>query len=127
MGDPAMKRIMLYNHGGCENRGCEAIVRSTAALFEGKAAISLASDQPDYDRTAGLVGVQKIIDSQISPYSIRRLINSVGFRLGMPREHEVARKYSTVTDLGKRMEIPFPVTGKAGEIHAALEEKLRIL
>lgn len=111
MGDPAMKRIMLYNHGGCENRGCEAIVRSTAALFEGKAAISLASDQPDYDRTAGLDGVQKIIDSQISPYSIRRLINSVGFRLGMPREHEVARKYSTVTDLGKRSDICLSIGG----------------
>ena len=28
-----MTRIMLYNHSGCENRGCEAIVRSTAAMF----------------------------------------------------------------------------------------------
>ena len=24
--------VILYNHGGCQNRGCEAIVRSTSAL-----------------------------------------------------------------------------------------------
>lgn len=45
-----MKQIMLYNHGGCGNRGCEAIVRSTAALFDGLAAVSLASDAPQEDR-----------------------------------------------------------------------------
>lgn len=111
MGDPAMKRIMLYNHGGCENRGCEAIVRSTAALFAGRATVSLASDQPEYDRTAGLDGVTKIINSQISPYSVRRLINSVGFRLGMPREQEVARKHGTVIDLGKRSDVCLSIGG----------------
>lgn len=111
MGDPAMKRIMLYNHGGCENRGCEAIVRSTAALFAGRATVSLASDQPEYDRAAGLDGVTKIINSQISPYSVRRLINSVGFRLGMPREQEVARKYGTVIDLGKQSDVCLSIGG----------------
>ncbi|MBQ4608854.1 MAG: hypothetical protein IJB18_04650, partial [Clostridia bacterium] len=81
-----MKRIMLYNHGGCENRGCEAIVRSTSALFGGRAKISLASDQPKLDRKAGLGDVDRIISSEIAPYSLRRFINSIGFRLGIPRE-----------------------------------------
>lgn len=106
-----MKKIMLYNHGGCGNRGCEAIVRSTAALFEGKAKLSLASDQPEFDRQAKLEGVSRIICSEISPYSLRRLINSVCFRLGMPREQEVARKHGTIIDLGKRSGVCLSIGG----------------
>jgi len=106
-----MKKIMLYNHGGCGNRGCEAIVRSTAALFEDKATMSLASDEPAFDRQAKLEGVERIISSVIAPYSIRRVINSIGFRLGMPREHEVARKHATVIELGKRSDVCLSIGG----------------
>ena len=28
-----MSTMLMYNHGGCENRGCEAIVRSTSEIF----------------------------------------------------------------------------------------------
>ena len=106
-----MKRIMLYNHGGCGNRGCEAIVRSTAALFEGRAALSLASDEPEFDRQAKLDGIRRIISSEIAPYSLRRFINSIGFRLGIPREQEVARKHGTVIDLGKRSDVCMSIGG----------------
>lgn len=111
MGNPAMKKIMLYNHGGCQNRGCEAIVRSTAALFAGQAVCSLASDQPEFDRQAGLAEIGKIISSEIAPLSLRRFINSIGFRMGIPREQEVARKHSTVTDLGKRSHVSLSIGG----------------
>lgn len=111
MGDQTMKKMMLYNHGGCGNRGCEAIVRSTAALFAGRVELSLASDQPEFDRQAKLEGISRIISSVISPYSIRRLINSVGYRLGMPREHEVARKHGTVIDLGRRSDVCLSIGG----------------
>ena len=62
MGDQAMSTIMLYTHGGCENRGCEAIVRSTSELFarEAKARCALASDQPAFDREAGLDCVGRV-------------------------------------------------------------------
>ncbi len=106
-----MKRIMLYNHGGCGNRGCEAIVRSTAALFEGRAVLSLASDEPEFDRQAKLDGIRRIISSEIAPYSLRRFINSIGFRLGIPREQEVARKHGTVIDLGKRSDVCLSIGG----------------
>ena len=106
-----MKRIMLYNHGGCENRGCEAIIRSTSALFGGRARISLASDQPQLDRKAGLGDVDRIISSEIAPYSLRRFINSIGFRLGIPREQEVARKHGTVIDLGRASDVCLSVGG----------------
>ena len=111
MGDQTMKKIMLYNHGGCGNRGCEAIVRSTSALFGDQAELSLASSTPEFDRTVGLSGVKQIISSEISPYSVRRIINSIGFRLGMPRESEVARKYSPITDLGKKCDVCLSIGG----------------
>lgn len=106
-----MKKIMLYNHGGCGNRGCEAIVRSTVALFEGKASFSLTSIEPKYDRQAKLEGVGKIIDCEIAPYSLRRFINSIGFRMGIPREQEVARKHGTVIDLGKASDVCLSIGG----------------
>ena len=111
MGNQAMKRIMLYNHGGCGNRGCEAIVRSTAALFDGRATISMASDAPQEDRAQRLERVERIVCSQIAPYSVRRFVNSIGFRMGIPREQEVARKHATVTDLGRRSDVCLSIGG----------------
>ena len=108
-----MSTVLLYNHGGCENRGCEAIVRATSELFarEAGARVSLASNQAAFDRGAGLSRVGRVFDSTISPYSARRLINSVGFRLGMPREHEVARKYAPVIAQGRRSDVCLSVGG----------------
>ena len=98
-----MSTILLYNHGGCENRGCEAIVRSTSALFAKRdATVLLATDQKAYDRLVGLDDVKYIFSSTISPMSVRRLINSVAFRLGASRESELARKYSLVIRAGRR-------------------------
>lgn len=106
-----MKSIMLYNHGGCENRGCEAIVRATSEIFAGDAKVCLTSDTPEFDKGVGLDAIERIVRSEISPRSLRRLINSIGFRLGMPRESEVARKHATVTDLGKRCDVCLSVGG----------------
>lgn len=106
-----MKSIMLYNHGGCENRGCEAIVRSTSALFADHAKLCLASDQKEKDERGALEHVSCVVASTISPYSIHRIINSVGFRLGMPRESEVARKYRPVVRLGMHSDICLSIGG----------------
>ena len=108
-----MSGIMLYNHGGCENRGCEAIVRSTSELFsrEAGARCTLASDTPAFDKGAGLDRVARVFSSTIAPYSPRRFVNSIGFRLGMPREHEVARKYAPVISQGRRSGVCLSVGG----------------
>ncbi|MDO5377333.1 MAG: hypothetical protein Q4G52_03265 [Clostridia bacterium] len=107
-----MSSILLYNHGGCENRGCEAIVRSTSELFaEAGARVRLASAQPQYDRNAELERIERVVPDRISPYSARRLINSVGFRLGMPREHEIARRHAPVIEWGKRSDVCLSVGG----------------
>ncbi len=97
-----MKRFLLYNHAGCGNRGCEAIVRTTAARLRslGAKRVLLASGEAGYDRSLSLPAVDRVFNSTISPYSFRRIVNSVGFRLGMPRESEVARKYAPVIRSG---------------------------
>jgi len=106
-----MKSIMLYNHGGCENRGCEAIVRSTSALFAHEAKISLASAQREKDAAAGFSHINRVFSSTISPYSVRRIINSICFRLGMTREDEVARKHAPVIVTGKKSDICLSIGG----------------
>lgn len=93
-----MKPLLLYNHSGFENRGCEAIVESTASLFEGRtSSIAIASLTPAYDRAHT---DRYIMDTKISPYSPQRFINSIGFRLGQSRETELARLYSPVIRKG---------------------------
>ena len=111
MGNQAMRSVLLYNHGGFGNRGCEAIVRSTAALLDGRARVVLASDEPAADRAAGVRGVDRVISSRISDRSVRRLINSIGFRLGQPREQEVARRHATVIDAGRRSSLCLSIGG----------------
>lgn len=107
-----MSSILLYNHGGCQNGGCEAIVRTTSALFaQAGMDVVLASDQSQYDRMAGLSDVKRIVHSTISPLSLDRVINSIGFRLGMPREEEVARKHAPVLRAGRRSDICLSIGG----------------
>ena len=108
-----MSTVLLYNHGGCENRGCEAIVRATSEIFrdEAGAQVCLTSATPELDRACGLDAISRIAADQISPYSLSRLVNSVGFRLGMPRESEVARKWSPAIRLGKRSGVCLSVGG----------------
>ena len=105
------RKILLYNHRGCENRGCEAIVRSTVALLCGEGtSMQLATGQPAYDRALQIPYV-KIIPDVISPYSLDRIVNSIGFRLGMPREHEVARRYAPILRAGKRSDLCLSIGG----------------
>ena len=107
-----MTDILLYNHSGCENRGCEAIVRSTAAMFAREGArLSLASRQPAYDRALALGDVSRVVPATIAPYSVRRFVNSVGFRLGMSRESEVARCYAPTIARGKRSGVCLSIGG----------------
>ena len=107
-----MSSVLLYNHSGCENRGCEAIVRSTSALFHAAGAkVVLSSKQVEYDRQLSLPDVARVDSCVISPYSVSRLVNSIGFRLGMPREHEVARRYSPVIRDGKACDVSLSIGG----------------
>lgn len=56
-----MSSVLLYNHSGCENRGCEAIVRSTSTLFQAAGAkVVLSSKQARIRQTASLPDVARV-------------------------------------------------------------------
>lgn len=54
-----MERIVLYNHGGSANHGCEAIVRTSVALLKNSKQMLLLSEAPQEDLHYDL---QKIIE-----------------------------------------------------------------
>ena len=88
-------------------------MRATSELFDRYAGARshLASATPQYDQTIGLDKIDRIFSWMISPYSFARLVNSIGFRLGMPRESEVARRHSTVIADGKKASVCLSVGG----------------
>ena len=55
-----MSRIFMYGHGGSENHGCEAIVRSTVQLL-GDNEFFLISSNPDEDKKYGINQLCEII------------------------------------------------------------------
>ena len=63
-----MGRMILYNHGGSENHGCEALVRTVCHLLGQKRKLTLLSDAPDQDLK---YGIDRIVDIECSkaPYS----------------------------------------------------------
>ena len=60
-----MKEVFLYNHGGSENHGCEALARTACQLLGGDKKISLLSEAPQQDY---FYNVHKI--AEIKPASL---------------------------------------------------------
>lgn len=58
--------VILYAHGGSGNHGCEAIVRSTAAMMRGEN-VYIASKNPDEDKKYGIDKIAYIYSERKSP------------------------------------------------------------
>lgn len=107
-----MTRIMLYNHSGCENRGCEAIVRSTAAMFaQAGASVALTSRQPAYDRALHLHDVERIVPMTIAPYSVRPDHQFRGVSHGYGARERDCRRYAPCIALGRKSGVCLSVGG----------------
>ena len=70
-----MRKIFLYNHGGSENHGCEALVRTVCELFK-EEDIILYSEMPQQDLHYGIqqfadVKSAKNAYSKLSPSFIK--------------------------------------------------------
>lgn len=78
-------KIMMYAHGGSPNRGCEAIVRSSAALIKEQmdgAKVYLTSYRPETDQMINnLDGIYDGSNSEIRKYSAEWLISSIQVKL----------------------------------------------
>lgn len=67
-----MNKIVLYGHGGSGNRGCEAIVRSTAKILRNNGihtAITLGTFRKDEDRS---IHLEKVVDRLVLHKKIKR-------------------------------------------------------
>jgi polysaccharide pyruvyl transferase WcaK-like protein len=107
--------VLLYGHGGSANRGCEAILRSSAAIirsgFPG-ARITVASLRADEDRAAGVLDVDYLAEGhreirRLSPAWVRRTFLSRVLRdragaWGMHHQHvvEAARAAAVSLSVG---------------------------
>ena len=59
-----MRKIFLYNHGGSENHGCEALVRTVCELFK-EEDIILYSEMPQQDLHYGIQQFADAFESKI--------------------------------------------------------------
>ena len=104
--------FLFYNHGGSDNRGCEAIVRSTSALLRERfpgARIELCSHAPEQD--AALACVDALHRHGVKPLSYDRLVNSFASRLGAPRAWQLARNNMPFLRRAKRADLCFSIGG----------------
>ncbi len=70
----------LYNHGGCLNHGCEAIVRSTKKIL--KRDVELWSMNPELDTVYGLDKIIDIkFDEDIAPGKLRSIYMKINAKL----------------------------------------------
>ncbi|MCA0755382.1 polysaccharide pyruvyl transferase family protein [Paenibacillus sp. N4] len=78
-------KIMMYAHGGSMNRGCEAIVRSSASIIKqkiDKASVYLVSGAPATDQMiTKLDGIYNGSDLSIRKYSMDWLVSSLKVKL----------------------------------------------
>ncbi|AKG33409.1 polysaccharide pyruvyl transferase family protein [Paenibacillus durus] len=78
-------KIMMFAHGGSLNRGCEAIVRSSAQMIKENisgARVFLASEQPHTDRAIpDLDGIYDGSKSEIVRPSLQWMMSAVRFKL----------------------------------------------
>ena len=92
-----MRKVFLYNHGGSENHGCEALVRTVCELFK-EEDIILYSEMPQQDLHYGIqqfADVKSAKKWQIKddiPAIVRKRENNFWMKRGNVYEQEKERE-----------------------------------
>lgn len=76
----AMKKTVLYGHTGSNNRGCEAIVRSTATLLKAKGIVpEIATYRAEEDIRAGLDSIGNLVEYRgyDGKHTLARITNGI--------------------------------------------------
>lgn len=84
MDNERIRKTVLYGHTGSNNRGCEAIVRSTVSLLKNKGIISdIATYRAEEDIRAGLDALGDLIEyrSYNDKQSLTRVVNGIMKRI----------------------------------------------
>lgn len=78
-----MQKVILYPHSGCENHGCEALVRSTAKILGNNINLILVSKNPEQDSKYGIDKLCSIVKQNVAPKSfIKRILTALKYKLG---------------------------------------------
>lgn len=123
--------FLMYNHGGSQNHGCEAIVRSTADLLKDKwpgSRVELCS--LDASQDVGIDGIDRVLSHGVKPYSADRLINSFAARLGSSQASQQVRINMPFIRAARKADICLSIGGdtycyKLPKMLMAVNEKLK--
>lgn len=105
---------VFYGHGGYGNRGCEAIVRSTAALLRQGTpdlSITLCSQRPEGDRAQMVAGVGRVVSHTLVPLSWNRLCYALERRMGASRDALDERIQKPVIRAAQRADLSLSIGG----------------
>jgi colanic acid/amylovoran biosynthesis protein len=107
--------ILMFAHGGSLNRGCEAIVRSSARLIKetmSEAKIYLASGKPETDQIIDQLDVIfNAAPSQIKRYSYDWLISSLQLKLFNEETYALGRIEQNTIKRIKDMDVCLSIGG----------------
>lgn len=105
-----MSKIYLYYHGGSENHGCEAIVRSTAKILGDD--LYLATSNIESDKKYALDQIVTLIDdSQCKLNRIQNLISAIYFKLTHSDYYYTYFRHKKFFDIVKKGDICLSIGG----------------
>ena len=104
-------KYFLFDHAGCLNRGCEAIIRGTVKIIssaDGNASFRLASYRPE-DDTALCLDTVKMESRELT--GAEKLISALNVKLAHSERYAFSRMYSPVVNYGNDYDICLSVGG----------------
>ncbi|WP_413307827.1 polysaccharide pyruvyl transferase family protein [Bacillus sp. 1P10SD] len=108
-------KVMMFAHGGSLNRGCEAIVRSTATLIKEKAnnsKVYLSSGKPETDKIIPkLDGIFDGSDSMIKRYSYEWFLSSFKVKFFKDESYAYSKIHRNIIKYVKNMDICLSIGG----------------
>lgn len=108
-------KIMMFAHDGSLNRGCEAIVRSSAAILKeqiGGAKVYLASAQPETDKIiAKLDGIYDGSTLTIKKFSYDWFLSSLKLKLFQDESYALGKIHHNIIKNIKDMDVCLSIGG----------------
>lgn len=108
-------RVLLYDHSGCLNRGCEAIVRTTVNIAEKAfpgSEFGLCSYSPEEDIVLSDIPRMTVTGVQARPLSpIEKCINILNVKLCGSYSYYYKAAYSDIADFAKNYDVCLIIGG----------------
>jgi len=107
--------ILMFAHGGSLNRGCEAIVRSSAAMIKERlkgSKVCLASGRPETDRIIDeLDEIYDGSDSRIAPYSFGWFMSALRLKLFKDESYALGHIHRKIIDRIRAADVCLSIGG----------------